>query len=237
MPLIFQSKSHSMPPLQHMEELRYRLIYSVVAWVFFSLLCFAFAGKILEILTQPVPKLVLLTPTEAFMAHVRIALIGGAALAAPMVLHQFLLFLLPALKKEERRGLVWIVPLALLLFACGAAMANFVLLPFAIRFFLSYTSDKIQEMISLSNYVDFVLSFLVAGGLVFELPLVMMGLGKIGIAKSHFLRKHRKEAILIILITTAILSPSPEVFSWLMLSGCMVGLFEFSIWLVKIVER
>jgi len=226
-----------MHPLDHLEELRMRIIYALSAWVLFSLGGLIFSGKILEILTRPVPKLVMLTPAEAFLVHLKIALIAGAALAAPFALHQLLLFVLPALRPQERKGIVWVIPMAFILFFSGAAFANFVLLPFAIRFFLSYTTDKIEEMISLSNYVGFVLSFLVGGGIVFEMPLLMMGLGKFGVVNSKLLRRYRKEAILGILIATALLSPSPDVFSWSLLSASMYGLFELSIWLVRLVEK
>lgn len=234
---VFRSSEKPMSPLDHLEELRLRIIYSLIAWIMFSVIGFAFSQKILDILTKPVPRLVLLTPAEAFLAHLKIALLGGTALAAPFILHQLLLFLLPALAPRERKGLVWVVPMAFILFFSGAAFAQFVLLPVAIRFFLSYTTDKVQEMISLSNYIGFVLSFLIGGGIVFELPLLMMGLGKLGIVKASFLRRYRKEAFVIILIATALLSPSPDVFSWSLLSGCMYGLFELSIILVRLVQK
>lgn len=226
-----------MSVLDHLEEVRVRIIYSILVLAVFSLIGFAFSGNILDLLTRPVPKLVFLSPAEAFLIHVKIGVIAGAAVSAPFLLYQVILFLIPALRPEERRGILWITPLALIFFICGAAFANFVLLPFAIKFFLSYSTGKIEEMISLSSYVDFVLSFLVAGGAAFELPLVMMGLGKIGIVTSGFLRRYRKEAFLVILIATALLSPSPDVFSWTLLSGCMYGLFELSIYFVKLVER
>lgn len=226
-----------MGPLDHLEELRWRIIYSLIALVVFTCAGFVYSSRILAILTRPVPKLVMLTPAEAFLVYLKIALITGAAFSAPFILYQLLLFLLPALTPKERKGMIWIVPAGILLFACGAAFANFVLLPAAIKFFLSYTSDKIEEMISLSNYMDFVLSFLVGGGIAFELPLLMMALGKFGIVRAKFLGQHRKEAVLIILILTALLSPSPDVFSWSILSVSLYALFEISVLLVRFVEQ
>lgn len=225
-----------MNAVDHLEELRLRILYSLIAWVIFSASAFALSGKILNVITRPVPRLVVLTPAEAFLVHLKIALVVGIALAIPIILYQLLLFLLPALTPGERSGLVWVVPLALFLFAAGASFAQFVLLPAAIRFFLSYTSDKVVEMISLSNYVGFVLSFIVAAGIAFELPLVLMALGKFGIVSASFLRRYRKEAFLVIMIATALLSPSPDVFSWSLLSGSMYGLFELSILLVRLVQ-
>src|SRR5205085_6809402 len=133
------------------EELRVRLIYALSVWVFFSLTGFIFSKKILDVLIRPVPKLVMLTPAEAFLVHLKIALITGGTLAAPFAIYQLLLFVIPALRPQERKGIVWVIPMAFVLFFSGAAFANFVLLPFAIRFFLSYTTDMIQAMISLSN--------------------------------------------------------------------------------------
>lgn len=225
-----------MSPLDHLEELRFRILYSLFAWILGSIFCFFFAGKILGILTRPVPKLVALTPAEAFLIYIRIAMIGGLTLAAPFILIQLLLFFIPAMTAGERRKMMWIIPMGLLLFLMGASFINFILLPYALRFFLSYTTGKIEAMISLSRYVDFVITFLLAGGIAFELPLVIMGLGKIGIVKASLLRKYRKIAILLILLSTGVLSPSPDVYSWLLFSGILYGLFEFSIFLVKIVE-
>lgn len=225
-----------MGALDHLEELRWRIIYSLIALALFSSAAFFYSSQILAVLTRPVPKLVMLTPAEAFLVHLKIALIAGVAFTAPFSLYQFLLFLLPALTPKEKKGIVWIVPAGIFLFFCGAAFANFILLPTAIKFFLSYTNDKIQEMISLSNYIGFVLSFLAGGGIAFELPLVMMALGKLGVIRAGFLRRYRKESILAILILTALLSPSPDVFSWGILSLSLYMLFEVSILLVGIVE-
>jgi len=237
MTTIFRSQNKAMSALDHLEELRMRVIFALVMWVTASLICFFYSAKILAIITAPVPKLVVLTPAEGFLVHLKIALIGGIALAAPFITHQLLLFLLPALSPAERKGLIWVIPMGFILFFGGAAFAQFALLPVAIRFFLSYATDKVEEMISLSNYIGFVLSFLVGGGILFELPLLMMGLGKFGIVENAFLRRHRKEAFLIILIVTALLSPSPDVFSWSLLSGCMYALYELSIILVRLVEK
>jgi sec-independent protein translocase protein TatC len=234
---LFKPQPQPMSVWDHLEEIRWRLISSIVVLVVFSILGFIFSNLILNFLIRPVPRLVFLSPAEAFLIHVKIGIVAGLVVSTPFLLYQLLLFLLPALKPEEKRGIVWILPMSLLFFFSGAAFSNFVLLPFAIKFFLSYSTGKIQEMISLSSYVDFVLSFLIAGGVVFEMPLVMMGLGKIGVVKSAFLRKYRKEAFLVILIATALLSPSPDVFSWSLLSLCMYGLFELSIAFVKLVEK
>ncbi|MCL4513225.1 MAG: twin-arginine translocase subunit TatC [Candidatus Eremiobacteraeota bacterium] len=234
---IFKPENKTMSFVDHLDEMRTRLIYSIIVVFAFTILGFSLSGKILDFMIKPVPELVFISPAEAFLMHLKIGLIAGVVLSSPFLFYQLLMFLLPALKIEERKSLIWILPLAFFFFVGGASFVNFLLLPVAMKFFLSYSTSKIHEMISLSNYVNFVLSFWIAGGIAFELPLVMMGLGKIGIIKSQLLRKYRKEAFLAILIITAILSPSPDLFSWGLLSGCMYALFELSIYFVKIVEK
>jgi sec-independent protein translocase protein TatC len=234
---IFKAEHKAMNFVDHLDEMRTRLIYSVIVVSIFTIFGFTISGKILNFMIKPIPELVFISPAEAFLVRLKIGLLAGVAISSPFLLYQLILFLLPALKSQERKGLLWILPAAFLFFIGGVSFVNFLLLPVAIRFFLSYSTPKIHEMISLSNYVNFVLSFWVAGGAAFELPLIMMGLGKIGVVKSQFLRKYRKESFLGILIITAILSPSPDLFSWGLLSGCMYGLFELSILFVRIVEK
>lgn len=222
--------------LDHLEELRSRIIISAATWIICAVVIYFYTPKFLPIVTKGIDKLVFLSPTEAFMVHLKLAMIGGGFLALPVIVLQILLFAFPGLKPVEKKACYFIVPSALISFAAGAWFSITFILPAGIRFLLSFAGPKLAPMISLGSYVSFVLSLAIAGGIVFELPLVMAILGKVGLVRSRFLSTYRRHAILVILVFAAIITPTPDVFTQILLAGPMYFLFELSIWIVRIIE-
>jgi sec-independent protein translocase protein TatC len=210
---------------KHLEELRTRLFISFIVVVVATLICFAFVDYLRVIMLRPAGdlRLIYVTPPEALMASIRIAFVTALALTMPFILTQLMLFVAPALYKDERRMLAPIVLAMVFFFALGVSFAYFVVLPFAIRFFLNFATDDLAAMFTISNYLSFVTSFIFSFGLVFQLPLVFLFLGKLNLINARFLRQNRKFAILIIAIASAVITP-PDVFSQIMMGIPLLGL-------------
>lgn len=223
--------------VQHLEELRKRLIVCLTAVVLSAVICFSYVDNILQLITRPVGRLVFLKPTEAFFSRIEIALYGGVFLALPVIIFQVWRFVSPGLLKTERRYLFWLVPFSYLLFAAGAALAFFVVLPVGVSFLLAYGTEDIQPMISIGSYLSFVSMLLLAFGVVFQLPLVILFLTKMGLVTPDWLAAKRRHAIVVIFILAAILTPGPDIFSQFMMAIPTMLLYELSILLARFVAR
>ncbi|HOB29502.1 MAG: twin-arginine translocase subunit TatC [Dethiobacteria bacterium] len=180
-------------------------------------------------------NIIFLTPGEAFMANLRLALACGALLTLPLIIYQLVAIFL-SIRKEPLRGTILLTVAIYLLFFLGLTFAYFVVLPFAMNFFLSFASADIGAEWSIGRYFSFVTSFLFAFGLVFQIPLVFWFLGSIGVLSATFLRQNRKFAIVIILIIAAVLTP-PDVFSQIMMAIPLLILYECGILLVSFAQR
>jgi len=216
--------------LDHLAELRHRIIWSVVAIGLGFLATFYFSDRIIAFLARPLPvKLAFMAPTEAFWVNMKVAMIAGLFLALPVVLYQVWAFVSPGLLPHERRYALPFVIVGSLFFAIGATFALTVIVPFAIKFLLSYKTQDLIPVISIGSYVDFVLKFTLAFGLVFELPLAITLASRMGIVTPEFLAKHRKYAILINFVIAAILTPTPDVFNQSLMAGPLILLYEVGI--------
>ncbi len=227
-----------MSVLDHLDELRKRLIRIIVILLLATVLCFFFVTDILYFLTLPVDgiELIYTKPAEAFVTQIRLAIITAFILTLPLTLFQVLLFILPALKDTEKKAVYPFVFAMFLLFGMGLAFGYYVVLPFALYFFLGFSTESLQPLFSISEYVSFVTSFLLAFGAVFQIPLVFWFLGIIGLVSSMFLRQNRKFAILIIAVLSAVITP-PDVFSQLLMVGPLLLLYETGILLIRMTER
>ena len=214
--------------LEHLEELRKRILYSLVALCVAAFAGFFFSQRVIDLLTRPVPNLVFLAPAEAFVVQLKVALVVGAFLAAPVLFYEFWRFVRPALMSHEVKYVTWAVVVSSVLFAAGVAFAYLVVVPLAMRFLLSFQTPKLQAMISISEYVGTVSAFLFACGIVFQLPVIMFFLTKLGVVTPRLLWKNQRAAIVIIAIAAAILSP-PDVFSMVLMGIPLLILFELSI--------
>jgi sec-independent protein translocase protein TatC len=247
-----------MPFWGHLEELRKRLTRSLIAVAVGFGVCFNFSENILRVLLWPmntklslqsafpyfsaVPydvqqKLHYATLIEPFWAHLKIALIAGVMLVFPFVMYQLWKFLSPGLLAKERQYVGYFVFFSSIFFGIGVLFCFLVLLPVAIPFLLSYKTENLIAIIRIGDYIDFVLKFLLASGVVFELPLVIVLLSRMGIVNPDTLAKYRKFAVLGAFIIGAILTPTPDVFNQTILSIPIYLLYEFGIVAARIFGR
>ena len=193
--------------LLHLEELRRRILFSIIAIVLLSVLSYAFAEEVLGFLARYVKNLVFISPEEAFLAHLKIAFFCGLVLSAPIILFNVLKFIWVALEKKEKRIFGAYLVLGIFLFLGGAAFSYFVALPAAMKFLLGFSSDLVRPYISISRYVSFSGFLILSFALAFETPLFIVLLTKSGIVNSSILRKKRRYFIVILFVVAAMLTP------------------------------
>jgi sec-independent protein translocase protein TatC len=219
-----------MPLTEHLSELRKRLVWGIAAVGIGFLASFSYSDRLIGFIVKSIDiKIVFLAPTEAFWAEMKVGFFSGLFLALPVLLYQLWKFIAPGLHPEERRYGFPFVMLSFVFFLIGVVFALIVVLPFAIRFLLSYQTEWMQPMISVGNLVDFYVKFLLAFGLVFELPLVITILSRMGILTPAFLSKNRKYAVLANFIIAAVLTPSSDVFNMMLMAIPLVLLYEIGI--------
>jgi sec-independent protein translocase protein TatC len=236
------------PLLDHLIELRKRIMYSLLALAVCFGICFAFAKPIYAFLTEPLahaaPKhhLIYTAVYETFFTYVKLGMFGGLCLAFPIIASQIWMFVAPGLYKQERRAFLPFLIASPVLFLMGAGFVFYVMLPFAIRFFVGYetaggpNSLGIELQPKVSEYLDFVTTLIFAFGLTFQLPVLLSLLGRVGIVSSEQLKSMRRYAILGITIVAAVLTP-PDFISPFTLMVPLILLYEISIWCVKLIER
>jgi sec-independent protein translocase protein TatC len=229
-----------LPLTAHLQELRKRLILSFVAVAGGFALCYTFAEKIFDILAAPLLEmmptggsLVFTSVAEAFFTYMKVAFISGLILASPFVLYQIWAFVAPGLYRHEKKYVVPFVLAGSFFFAIGILFAYYVALPVGFKFLLGFTTDFIKPLPSMKEYLSFSIKFLLAFGLVFEFPVVLVLLARIGVVDAKTLARQRKYAILLIFIFAAILTP-PDIISQLIVALPMIGLYELSILLSKL---
>ncbi len=229
------NEEEKQPFTVHLDELRKRLIVCFTAVGIGFVACYFFKEALFHILVAPLQKVMASGDTliythlpEAFFTFLKTALIAGLMLASPVILYQFWMFVAPGLYDREKRLMVPILFLSVLFFVGGALFGYFIVFPFGFQFFLSFATDTIRPMPSMKEYLGFASQLLLAFGLVFELPLVITFLAKLGIVSVGFLKKNRKYAILLFFIAAAVLTP-PDVITQFMMAMPLIGLYEISI--------
>ncbi len=225
--------------VEHLDELRSRLIISLVVIVPAFLLAFAFHEQIMEWLTGPLPddkKLVTLGVTEPFTVSVKVSLIAGLALALPVVLWQIWSFLAPAVEVHAQRIVLVSVLIATALFACGVVFMYYVALPRALQFLTTYDEELYNIQIRASYYYSFVALLLFGGGLAFLLPIFLLALVRLRVLSSDRLRRNRGAAFIFLLVFAALL-PTVDPVSLAFEVIPLVALYEASIWIAVLMER
>jgi sec-independent protein translocase protein TatC len=214
--------------LDHLEELRKRILYSLIALGLAAVVGFFFSQRVLDLITRPVPSLVFLAPAEAFVVQLKVALVTGLFLAAPVIFYQFWRFVRPALQKHEVKYIASAVVVSSVLFVAGVAFAYLVVVPVAMKFLLGFETPKLHAMISISEFVGTVGAFLLACGVIFQIPVIMFFLTKLGVVTPKLLMKNQRIAVVLVFIVAAILSP-PDVFSQVLMAIPLLVLFELGV--------
>jgi sec-independent protein translocase protein TatC len=222
-----------LPFTDHLDELRHRLIISLVAVGLGFAVSYAFSQQILLLLQRPMPtRLIFIAPTEAFFVNLKVAFYAGLFLSIPLILFQVWKFVAPGLYEHERRYSYPFLIISTVLFLIGGVFAYAVILPIALHFLISQGGELWQPNITLSNYLSFCMRLILAAGLIFEFPVLMYFLAKLGIITPAFLVANRKYAILVAFVISAVLTP-PDVFSQILLAIPLFLLFEVSIFVAK----
>ena len=236
-PVMEEADEGSMSLIAHLTELRSRLIKCLVAVALGSCVGYYYIDAIMHYITLPAGKLYYMQPAEAFFTYLKVAIFAGFLIALPVVFFELWRFVLPALTKNERKVMGIVLPSSVFLFFGGLAFSFFFVLPAGIRFFLGFGNTDLEPLFSIDKYLDFVIAFVLPFGVIFELPLVIVILAKLGFVSSAFLRKKRKLVIFLTFVVGAVISPTPDVFSQSMIAIPMILLYEVSLFIVRYILR
>jgi sec-independent protein translocase protein TatC len=229
------NEDDKLPFTAHLEELRTRLIRCFIAIGIGFVASYGVKEKLFEILMSPLvtvmkgeTKMIFTGLAEAFFTYMKVAFLSGILLASPVIFFEFWMFVSPGLYKKERKILIPIMVLSTVFFIGGALFGYFIVFPYGFEYFLGFANTNILAFPSMREYLSFVSNMLLAFGLVFELPLVLTFMARLGIVSVDFLKTNRKYAILVIFIVAAILTP-PDVVSQVMMALPLMFLYEIGI--------
>jgi sec-independent protein translocase protein TatC len=229
----------TMSLLEHLEELRSRIIVVAMAILVGGLAGFFLAEPIITLLRVPLPRgaeLIQTSVGEAFGVRMQLALMTGIALAMPIILYEIWAFVTPGLTRGERR-LIWpLLLVAIILFAAGIAL-GYLLIPLAVNFLLDFSLPGVEPLLSLGEYVGFVTTFMLAFGLALQFPVVLYLLARLGILSYAFLSKRRRWALLLITLFAIVITPGDIVVGSFTLAVVMYGLFEATLQLIRLLGR
>ena len=217
------------PLIEHLTELRQRLIVSLVILALGTSAAWSWSGVFLDWLVKPAAPLYFSAPTDAFYTRLKAAVFGGFLLTLPLLLHQAWLFVARALPPDGRRLTARLLPASYVLFLSGAALAVCVVVPAAMKFLLAFGSDEIRPWLGLSSYLEFVTSLALAFGAAFQLPVVLVGLNRLGMVSRAGLAEKRRYVYLGAVCAAALMTPGPDVISQLALFLPTVLLFELTL--------
>lgn len=230
--------------LDHLEELRWRIIKALIGVVAGAIVCGVFSDWIMNAIllapatkTNPPLPLINLKPYGQVVLYMQVALVCGIIISIPNIFYQLWKFIEPGLHPNERKYASRVTFFTSICFLTGIAFAYFIMLPTALGFFAEFGTQSISNNIAVDEYFGFIISVMIAAGIVFELPMVSFFLSRLGLLTPAFMRKYRKHAIVIILILAGLLTPSPDVTSQLLLGVPLLVLYEISILISKIAQK
>lgn len=238
------SSDREMPFLEHLEELRWRLIRAALGLVLLTVVCAFFAEFIVtDIALRPARaierplELINTVPYGQLVFYMQVVLVSALILAMPWVLYQLWKFIEPGLYPKERKYISGIVAFTSLCFFLGVAFAYFILLPFMLDFFAGFGSPAVKNLIAINEYVTFILTMILVSGLIFELPMVSYFLARFGILTPAFMRHYRRHAYVVILILAALVTPTTDIFTMSVFAFPIVILYEVSIVISAVAKR
>ncbi len=254
-------KDEKMPLTEHLGDLRKRIVTSLVALLVAFVAAFSYSEDIFKLLMFPLrynldfsvqnmyvhfipidklqnTKLIFLGPAEALWMNIKISFVAGLIFSLPVIFHQLWKFISPGLLQREKKYILPFIFFSTGLFLFGASFCFFIVLPYAMGFLLTYkVGDFLMPMLSVGQYVDFCLKFILAFGIVFELPIIIIFLTKTGIVTTKTLAKNRKYAVLIAFILAALLTPTPDAFNQILMAVPIILLYEIGIWISPLFAR
>ena len=222
--------------VEHLEELKSRVIKSIVFIIISAVLIYNYIDILIPILIKPVGRLVFISPQEAFIVNIKIAFLGGLFLSSPVILYQLWRFISRALKRNEKKYALIFGLLSFVFFISGCVFGYFIIIPIGMNFLLGFSSEFVRPMISISKYVSFAATLIFAFSLVFQLPLIILFLTQIGVVTPKFLSKRRKEVLVFIFILAAVFTP-PDVITQILMALPLIILYELGVIFSKIMYR
>jgi sec-independent protein translocase protein TatC len=237
-----EEEEKEMTFLEHLEELRWRIIWALLGLVIGTIICFIFIDFLVDVvLLRPARNsgahLQNLKPFGQLFLYFQVAMIGGVILSLPNIFYQLWKFIAPALKKSERKYISAIVIFTSLCFLCGIVFAYFIMLPLTLKFAAQFGSSTITNQFAIDEYMNIIISVMLGAGLIFELPMISFFLTKLGILKPQFMKKYRRHAIVIIMVAAAFLTPGTDPVSQVILAVPLLLLYEISILISKLSVR
>ncbi len=232
---------HDSDFVSHLEELRRRLIVCLLTFGFAAAVAYFFSGDILDFLIEPLRRhqateLFFHKPYEAFLTHLKVAALTGIIVSSPVLMTQIWLFVAPGLYLHEKRILTALIFFSVLMFVAGAAFAYWIVIPWGLHFLLSFQTEALRPLLGVGPYFGFLTGMMLALGILFDFPVLILGLVRLGILSAATLAGARKMAVVSIFILAAILTPSPDPFSQLLMALPLLALFEFSVALARWME-
>jgi sec-independent protein translocase protein TatC len=234
--------SNSMGLIEHLRDLRVCLTKSLWGIALGFFICYQYTDVLFDVIRAPIAPylpsggLVFTGPIDKFFAHLKVAFFGGVLASAPWWIYQIWNFVAPGLYKHERKAMVSFISAGTGLFAVGISFTYFIVFPMAFKFLMTFGGDTDKPMITIDQYLGFFLWTSLSFGAAFELPLILVTLGMLGIISHSFLKENRKYAIVILSILTAVITP-PDLLSMLLMLVPMWLLYDLSTFLVGVIER
>ncbi|MBN2538478.1 MAG: twin-arginine translocase subunit TatC [Deltaproteobacteria bacterium] len=232
-----------MPFMLHLEELKTRLTRVLIAIGVGFVICYLFKEKLFWALTLPLvavlpdnSSMIFTSLPEAFFTYLKVSFFASIFLVSPFILYQIWKFVSPGLFPSEKKQVAPFVTFSTIFFLGGSLFAYYIVFPFGFKFFVGFGNEFIRPMLSLKEYLSFSMKLLIAFGVIFELPIFMFFLAKIGMVDSRILAKKRKYAILLVFIVAALFTP-PDVVTQILMALPLMLLYEISIWVVKMGEK
>jgi sec-independent protein translocase protein TatC len=228
--------------VMHLGELRTRIVLCGYALLIATGICYNFSEKIFNFVRLPIAPyltnggLVYTAPMDKFVAHLKLSFVCGVIISCPFWLYQIWLFVAPGLYTKERKHSIGFIVAGTLLFLLGVSFSYFVVLPMAFHFLMNYGGDVDKPMITIDHYLGFFTQMCLMFGASFELPLVLIVLGMLGVVSQKFLREKRRYAIMILAVASAVITP-PDLLSMVMMLGPMVILYEIAVFFVGFFEK
>ena len=239
-----EDEEKEMSFLDHLEELRWRLIKALGGLIIGVIVCAIFSDWIVnELLIRPMKQtnpplnVINVVPYGQITFYMMVVLVGGLILSTPWILYHLWKFVQPGLLPKERKYISGIVSFTSLCFLSGVAFAYFIMLPFMLQFFSTFGTSQIQNMIAVTDYISFVLTIILLSGLVFELPMVSYFLARFGILTPAFMRHYRRHAVVAILIIAAVVTPTTDPLTMSVFALPMMVLYEISILVAASAQR
>lgn len=229
--------------IPHLEELRRRLLICLAVFFATSIISYFFSHTLLEFFTQPLRNgpypagLIFQKPYEAFLIHLKVAAFAGFLISSPVLLFQGWLFVAPGLYEREKKIFLPIILISIILFWVGVIFSYVFVVPWALQFLLGFQTETLRPLLSVGPYFSFLTGMMAVSGVLFDFPVFMVGLVELGVVKIKTIIESRKLVIVLIFITAAILTPSPDPVTQLLLALPLLGLFEISLRMASLRER